>query len=108
MRINTRPVQFTLDGTPTKFVVSVVGHAPHRTYYLEVPVGFVERSEQAPLLVGGFISHECQSNGLPVPQIPGVTTEGEWKNPPFLRDEPPAASSERRSGRPALIGRVRP
>lgn len=108
MRIHARPtlIDFTT-GEAKQFVVSVVGIAPHKTYYIEQQIGYVPDKQLAPSMAGKFICTEIQQKAmqefvakhgmealqnmvkqdkpLPVqiPQIPGVTVPGEWKNPRY-------------------------
>lgn len=111
MRIHARPYLIDFQtGEPKEFAVSVVGIAPHKTFFIEEHVALVTDKSQAPIAVGQMIAHAAKEQALKdavdehgpqkaqalymkgsikvdVPVIPGVTAEGEWVNPKFGKPE---------------------
>lgn len=111
MRIHARPILISFEsGQPTQYGVSVVGIAPHKTYFIEQDIGTVPDPALAPSLVGQFIHHEMMQKAIQdtvekfgperaqmlyqmgqievaLPEIPGVTGPGTWENPRFGNPE---------------------
>lgn len=109
MRIHIRPAVINFEsGLPVSYATSIVGQAPHKTFYIEEHVGLVTDRPDGPRLVGmhikqdaiqSHVNHLIQEGHDPqqvqldfqagklefpeLPVIPGVTTPGEWKNPRF-------------------------
>ena len=109
MRIHTRPAHINFQtGEVIAHSVTLVGQAPHKTFFVEKPMGLVDDVRKAPGLVGRFLKDDAMQTTVdemiaqgadpqqlqklhaqgkivarPLPEIPGVTAPGEWVNPRF-------------------------
>lgn len=107
MRIHARPAITRFDtGEVSAYAASVVGIAPHKTWYTEQHLGLVPTREAAcekvaekitDDLTEAAIQHAVDQYGpaqaqqmmmagkisIKMPDIPGVTTPGTWENPRF-------------------------